>query len=221
MKKFILAGALALFGLSNAQMTKGDWTFSGNTGFSFNNTTQVQSVNTSLVLPQDGPETSSVTFTPSFGYFVIDRLAIGIDADLNSTRTKMYVGDIHIKTTASGITVLPTATYYFSNATKFVPYLGAGAGFGTIRSKYSTAENNVAVFSQDDTANGFTWKIKGGINYMITPFFAVNAGLSFNQLTTKQDIDYSDLELKNRYNNFGVNAGFSFFIRGKARKSDK
>ena len=221
MKKLVLAGALALFGLSNAQMTNGDWVFSGNTGFSFNNTKQKQSVNVADYVADKGPSSSTVTFTPSAGYFVIDKLAVGIDADLSTTTAKSAVGDIDIKTTVSNFSVLPTATYYFANGTKFVPYLGAGAGFGSIRSKYNTSENNTSIFSLDETASGFTWKVKGGINYMITQSFAINLGLSYRMFTTKQDIEGTSYQLKNTYNTFGVDAGLSFFLKSKAQKSDK
>ncbi|WP_449397952.1 hypothetical protein [Chryseobacterium wanjuense] len=44
MKKLLLAGAVALFGLSNAQMTKGDWVISGDTGMGFNNVTSTVKV---------------------------------------------------------------------------------------------------------------------------------------------------------------------------------
>jgi len=217
MKKLLLAGAVALFGLSNAQMTKGDWVFSGSTGFSFNNTTQKQSVNSESA---DVPKISAITFTPSVGYFVIDKLAVGIDLDLTSITTKFSEPDYNSKSTVTNFSVMPTATYYFASGNKFVPYLGAGAGFGTNKTKYSETDMGSTV-SSDDTASGFTWKVKGGVNYMITQSFAVNVGVSYNQFTTKQDIEGTSYELKNTYNNFGVNAGFSFFLKAKAQKSDK
>ncbi|MET3537843.1 OmpW family outer membrane protein [Chryseobacterium limigenitum] len=219
MKKLLLAGAVALFGLSNAQMTKGDWVISGSTGFSFNNTTQKQTVGSESA---DGPKVSTINFTPSVGYFVMDKLAVGIDLDLTSITTKFDVSDISYKSksTLTNFSVMPTATYYFANGTKFVPYIGAGAGFATNKTKSSETLAGVTD-SSDDTASGFTWKVKGGVNYMITQSFALNVGLSYNQFTSKQDIDGTSDQLKNKYNNFGVNAGFSYFIKSKPQKSDK
>ncbi len=85
MKKLLLAGAVALFGLSNAQMTKGDWVISGNTGMGFNNTTTTVKVGSNSV---DGPKVNSFSIIPSVGYFVIDKLAVGIDLGYMSTTTK-------------------------------------------------------------------------------------------------------------------------------------
>ncbi|MEG0762171.1 MAG: porin family protein, partial [Chryseobacterium sp.] len=65
MKKLLLAGAVALFGLSNAQMTKGDWVISGNTGAGFNSmSTKYKAEGES----EDGPKVSSFSVSPSVGY---------------------------------------------------------------------------------------------------------------------------------------------------------
>jgi len=211
MKKLLLAGAVALFGLSNAQMTKGDWVVSGNTGFGFNNvTTTVKAGGESA----DGPKVSTFSITPSVGYFVIDKLAVGIDLGLTSATTK-YEGT---KATTTSFSVMPTATYYFANDSKFVPFLGAGIGYASVKNK---GEMNVLGVSASDetTTDGLAWKVKGGVTYMATQSLGINLGVSYDQFSNKQTIMNTDV--KTNVKTFGVNVGFSYFIKSKAQKSDK
>lgn len=211
MKKLLLAGAVALFGLSNAQMTKGDWVISGNTGFGFNNvTTKVKAEGQSA----DGPKISTFSLTPSVGYFVIDRLAVGIDLGLTSATTK-YEGT---KSTTTSFSVMPTATYYFTNDSKFVPYLGAGIGYASVKNKGEV--NFMGLSSSDETTtDGLAWKVKGGVTYMATQSLGINLGVSYDQFSNKET--YMGTDVKTKVNTFGVNVGFSYFIKAKSQKSDK
>lgn len=207
MKKLLLAGAVALFGLSNAQMTKGDWVFSGNTGLGFN------SIDTNTKVEgqtYDGAKVSTFSVTPSVGYFVIDKLAVGIDLGFTNLTTKED-GD---KTTISSFSVMPTATYYFANSSKLVPFLGAGIGYASNKTKETFAGT-----STEYTADGLAWKVKGGVTYMATQSLGINLGVSFDQFANKET--YFATEYKNTVNTFGVNVGFSYFIKAKAQKSDK
>lgn len=207
MKKLLLAGVVALFGLSNAQMTKGDWVISGNTGIGFN------SINTKTKVAGesfDGTKVSTFSVTPSVGYFVIDKLAVGIDLGFTSITTK----DDGDKTTLSNFSVMPTATYYFANSSKLVPFLGAGIGYASNKTKETYTGG-----SDEYTADGLAWKIKGGVTYMATQSLGINLGVSFDQFSNKET--YLGTEFKNNVNTFGVNVGFSYFIKAKAQKSDK
>lgn len=207
MKKLLLAGAVALFGLSNAQMTKGDWVFSGNTGLGFNSIDTKTKVEGQTY---DGAKVSTFSVTPSVGYFVIDKLAVGIDLGFTNLTTKED-GD---KTTISSFSVMPTATYYFANSSKLVPFLGAGIGYASNKTKETFAGT-----STEYTADGLAWKVKGGVTYMATQFLGINLGVSFDQFANKET--YFATEYKNTVNTFGVNVGFSYFIKAKAQKSDK
>lgn len=207
MKKLLLAGAVALFGLTNAQMTKGDWVISGNTGIGFN------TIDTKIKVEgesYDGTKVSTFSITPSVGYFVIDKLAVGIDLGFTSITTKED-GD---KTTLSNFSVMPTATYYFTNGSKIVPFLGAGIGYASNKTKETYAGG-----SDEYTADGLAWKVKGGVTYMATQSLGINLGVSFDQFSNKET--YFGTEFKNTVNTFGVNVGFSYFIKAKAQKSDK
>lgn len=218
MKKLLLAGAIALFGLSNAQMTKGDWVISGNTGMGFNNSTTTEKVEGKST---ESPKVNTFSITPSVGYFVIDKLAVGIDLGYVNTTTK-YDG---AKFTNSRFSVMPTATYYFTNSSKLVPFLGAGIGYASNKEKTSFSGMRNGTFDpllvQDTeiTKGGLAWKVRGGVTYMVTQSLGINLGVSYDQFSSKETI--MNKEFKTNINTFGVNVGFSYFIKGNGQKSDK
>jgi len=211
MKKLLLAGAVALFGLSNAQMTKGDWVISGDTGVGFNNVTTTIKVGDQSV---DGPKVNTFSISPSVGYFVIDKLAVGIELGYINATTK-YQG---LKSKTSSFSVMPTATYYFTNSSKLVPFLGAGIGYASVKSSGQTNFMGM-IASSETTTDGLAWKVKGGVTYMATQSLGINLGVSYDQFSNKETIMNTDV--KTNVKTFGVNVGFSYFIKSKAQKSDK
>ncbi|MCU7616745.1 acyloxyacyl hydrolase [Chryseobacterium sp. PBS4-4] len=211
MKKLLIASAIALFGLSNAQMTKGDWVFSGNTGAGFNN---VSTKFKAEGMSEDGPKVSTFSVSPSVGYFVIDKLAIGIEANLLTATTK-YDGD---KSTTTSFSIMPNATYYFANDSKLVPYIGAGIGYASVKNSGET-EVLGETFSDETTTDGLAWKAKAGVTYMATQSLGINLGVSFDQFSNKET--YSGIDVKTQVNTFGVNLGFSYFLKSKSQKTDK
>ncbi|MCS4304669.1 porin family protein [Chryseobacterium sp. BIGb0232] len=84
-------------------MTKGDWVISGNTGMGFNNIATTVKVGGKST---DGPKVNTFSITPSVGYFVIDKLAVGIDLGYVNRITKYD----DVKFTNSTFSVMPTAT---------------------------------------------------------------------------------------------------------------
>ncbi|WP_042721180.1 outer membrane protein [Flavobacterium sp. B17] len=211
MKKLLLAGAVALFGLSNAQMTKGDWVISGDTGVGFNNVTTTVKVGDQSV---DGPKVNTFSISPSVGYFVIDKLAVGIELGYINATTK-YQG---LKSKTSSFSVMPTATYYFTNSSKLVPFLGAGIGYASVKNSGETNFMGL-IASSETTTDGLAWKVKGGVTYMATQSLGINLGVSYDQFSNKETIMNTDV--KTNVKTFGVNVGFSYFIKAKAQKSDK
>lgn len=209
MKKLLLVAVVTTFGLSNAQMTKGDWVFSGNTGAGFN---QVNTKFKAEGLSADGPKQSIFTFSPSVGYFVIDKLAIGLEANLLSNTTK-YDGD---KESMTLFSILPNATYYFTNDSKVIPYLGAGIGYGSIKNKSTYAGSSI---TDEETTDGLAWKVKGGLTYMATQSLGINLGLSYDQFSNKET--YDNIDYKTNVNTLGINIGFSYFLKSKQQKTDK
>ncbi|AQX85418.1 OmpW family outer membrane protein [Elizabethkingia bruuniana] len=196
MKKNLLIGAFALLGFAaSAQTEKGSWVVGGSTSIGFNNvSTKVKSDNTTF----DGPKVNTFTIAPSAGYFVIDKLSVGLDLAYTNATTK-YDG---AKTTSNTFAILPTATYYFTDNTVIKPYLGAGIGYAS-----NTEKEEYRGKSNKYTADGFAWKVKGGFAYFFTPSIAADLGLSYSQFSNK------DNGVRTNVNTFGVGVGLSVFFK--------
>lgn len=95
MKKVLLAGAIALFGLSNAQIAKGTAYLSGSVGYS---QTETNNGNNKL---------EKFNVLPTVGYFVGTNLAVGLG-----------IGYQTEKETAISTTLFPAATAVTTNETK-------------------------------------------------------------------------------------------------------
>ncbi|HFK5584023.1 TPA: OmpW family outer membrane protein [Elizabethkingia anophelis] len=196
MKKTLLLGAFALLGFAaSAQTEKGSWVVGGSTSIGFNNvSTKVKSDNTTF----DGPKVNTFTIAPSAGYFVIDKLSVGLDLAYTNATTK-YDG---AKTTSNTFAILPTATYYFTDNSVIKPYLGAGIGYAS-----NTEKEEYRGKSNEYTVDGFAWKVKGGFAYFFTPSIAADLGLSYSQFSNK------DNGVRTNVNTFGVGVGLSVFFK--------
>ncbi|CAI9685985.1 porin family protein [Elizabethkingia anophelis] len=196
MKKNLLIGAFALLGFAaSAQTEKGSWVVGGSTSIGFNNvSTKVKSDNTTF----DGPKVNTFTIAPSAGYFVIDKLSVGLDLAYTNATTK-YDG---AKTTSNTFAILPTATYYFTDNSVIKPYLGAGIGYAS-----NTEKEEYRGKSNEYTVDGFAWKVKGGFAYFFTPSIAADLGLSYSQFSNK------DNGVRTNVNTFGVGVGLSVFFK--------
>lgn len=209
MKKLLVLSAIALFGMVNAQTEKGSWVVGGSTTLGFNSTNTKYKYEGDSA---DGPKVSTFTITPSVGYFVIDKLAIGLDLGYTSLTTKMdeeFLGSNYSsKSTLSTFSILPTATYYFKSNSKVLPYLGVGAGYSTSKEKFT--QSGAGSNDYEDNLNGFAWKGKGGIVFLITPSIGIDLGVSYLGTNGKYD---DDSDVKVQTNTFGVNAGISVFLK--------
>lgn len=199
MKKVLLLGAVALFTSLNAQTEKGSWVIGGSTTIGFNNISTKYSVGNNS---NTEPSVSTFTLTPSVGYFVQDKLAVGLDLGFVSMSQK----DGDDKYTVSTLSAMPTATYYFKSATNLVPYLGAGVGYASTKAteKYNGNSNS-------ETVDGFAWKAKGGLVYLINQNIGVDVGASYNQFSNKETVMGTDY--KTTVGTFGINLGFSVFLK--------
>src|SRR5438045_1441598 len=107
--------------LSNGQLRKGQWIVGGITDFAHSTTED-----TYTGYDRHTRQTS-YDFHPGGGYFLIDRLAAGVRADISNSNTKVNANGVNpvfsfeysAKTTMSGIGGGPFARYYiFKSSTK-------------------------------------------------------------------------------------------------------
>lgn len=157
-------------------------------------------------------ETSDFTFTPKVGYFVTNDIAVGLQIGYGSDVENRY--DANVKTTSSDFNVGVFGRYYFLDlGSKLKVYSEANVGFGNYETETETGLGSVT------TAEGTTFGINAGIgvNYFLTPKFAVNFALTdvIGYNTTKPEGGKSTnsfgLEV-NQFNNFfnGARFGLTF-----------
>jgi len=120
MKKILLAGAVALFGLSKAQIAKGTTYLSGSVGYS-----QVETNNGNL-------KTENFNVLPTVGYFVNTNLAVGLG-----------IGYQTEKTTATTTTTIGNATTVSENVIKQPAFVVA-----PFVRKYWTLSDKLYIFGQ-------------------------------------------------------------------------
>ena len=102
-------------------------------------------------------------FNPMVGYFVIDKLPVGLYFDVNSSTTKDP--DNSDKYNETQFIVGPFARYYITDFKKLFPYVEARVGLGSSKSRYND--------NDPDKESYFSTRIGAGGTY----FFAKNVGL--------------------------------------------
>lgn len=197
MKKVLLVAAIALFGTASAQMEKGSWVVSGSTALGFNSLTAKL---TSEGETDSSPSLNVFTLTPSAGYFVMDKLAIGLDLGYAS----MSVNQDGDKASLNLFSVMPAGTYYFKSGSNVIPYLSAGLGYATVSLNYK--ENNTTTTESFD---GFMWKAKGGFVYLLNQNVGLDLGVGYNNVSHNNSAE----DFKVSLGSFGINAGISVFLK--------
>lgn len=120
MKKLLLAGAVALFGLSNAQIAKGTTYLSGSVGYS-----QVETNN-------GNNKTENFNVLPTVGYFVAPNLAVGLGIGYQTQK------DTNIATTQIGGTTIVSTNEVKEPAFVVAPFVR----------KYWTLSDKLFIFGQ-------------------------------------------------------------------------
>jgi len=164
MKKVLLSAvALLAFGFANAQeeeaktfgFAEGDIFVEGNLGFSSTN-----DKNTEV-------KTNSLTFNPKAGYFVSEKLAVGVELMTGSYKREVAGNDDYKE---SNFGAGAFARYYFLDlGQRFKTYAEAGVGFNSGKEEY---------FPGDAKYSGFGFGAGLGLQYFVTPKMAVNFALT-------------------------------------------
>lgn len=191
MKKiFLTAAAIFAFGFANAQestdggFSKGSMFLSGSVGFDSSKEGDLKENN--------------FTFSPAFGYFVTENIAVGGRLTLESG--KIDNGVAESKTNSFGLDVF--GRYYWTPASKFSLFGELAAGFGT--EKIEPAGGGEA------KTNKFGVNAGIGVNYFLASNWALEAkwaALGYNS----EKLDADGAEAKNT---FGLGADLSKITLG-------
>lgn len=205
MKKILLAGAVALFGLSNAQIAKGTTYLSGSVGYSQKET------------DNGNYKKENFNVLPTVGYFVNTNLAIGLGVGYETEKTtnKTTTYPLPNTTTVSenvtkkpAFVVAPFVRKYWTLSEKLYIFgqLAVPMQFGkteTENSSVTTTGNTTASTSTSTEAKytqiGVT--VKPGLDYFLNKNWSIEATIGefgYNNYKPK------DGDATNNYN-FGLN----------------
>jgi len=204
MKKVLLAGAVALFGLSNAQIAQGTVYLSGSVGYSQQETNNGNN------------KTENFNVLPTVGYFVAPNVAIGLgigyqtQKDTNITTTQL--GGTTIVTTNEvkepAFVVAPFVRKYWTLSDKLFIFgqLAVPMQFGKTEIENSTVATTGATTSTNSTSTEAKYTqvgvtVKPGLDYFLNKNWSIEATIGefgYNNYKPK------DGDATNNYS-FGLN----------------
>lgn len=143
-KIVLLLVSIAFSSMTFGQLQQGSWVVSGNSSLQVSSS-KFEGASSSA---------TTVTLSPSIGYFVVDGLAVGIGVDvLNSDGFTTYA-------------FLPSASYYFQTQSQVKPFLQVGVGYG-------------GMSSDGDSIGGLALGAGAGITFLINQNVGLNFGLQY------------------------------------------
>jgi len=152
---------------------------------------------------------TNLTFLPKAGYFLSERLAVGIQTGISSTVFN-YPDDNPDKNSTTLFVFKPFGRYYFTNGTGGVfaeATLGVGAGKSRVFFDSGTVETNETSLSID---------IGPGVYYYITPAIALESKFGLIGFVTSIEKDGGQKLVENEiiFNVFpsGISFGISFIL---------
>lgn len=193
----MLAVVCTMATVSFAQTEKGSFVLAGSTGLQFSSGT----TKTNYYGNEGEYKASTFSFTPTFAYFVVDDLAIG----LSSTFTSMEKSENEFEMSASSLTVLPTVLYYLPLEGKLRPFVQAGIGWSSTSSDYTNGSNS----SEESSASGLAFNFGGGIAYFIRENISIDLGLLYSSVKLTDSDNKSIIE---KQGNLGFNIGLSVYF---------
>jgi outer membrane protein len=142
MRKLTIALLFLLFSsmITFAQTQQGNFLLGGGFGASFG-TKQVETPGLNNTTIVSKSRSTSLSFNPQIGFFIVNGFALGLDADFRNTGLRNRDNDV--RTTASYFTLGPFVRYYFPVNV----FLDGRAGFGSGKGAASAGYSDAKVFS--------------------------------------------------------------------------
>lgn len=204
MKKLLIASAVALFGLSNAQIAKGTVYLSGSVGYS-----QEETNNGNL-------KTENFNVLPTAGFFVAPNFAVGLGIGYQTEKTTAVstttIGNVTTVNTAvekyPAFVVAPFARKYWTLSDKlyFFGQLAVPMQFGKAEGEVSSVSTNgtTTVSTSTSAESKYTQvgvTVKPGLDYFLNKNWTIEATIGefgYNNFKPK------DGDATNNYS-FGLN----------------
>ena len=174
MKKLLVASAIALFGLSNAQIAKGTTYITGQVGYegTTNN--------------NNNESEGTFSIVPNVGYFVDTNVAVGLGIGYTNTTAKATIGNVEAKDIVSAFVVEPYARKYWNLGEKLYIFgqLSVPMAFGTYKEEKAGQE----IYKTN--VNSYGVVVAPGLDYFINKNWSIEATIGkFGYQSTKVDVE--------------------------------
>lgn len=130
--------------------------------------------------PDSDNDNSSATFSPSFGYFIMDNFSVGGILSFSSSKSDNGPTD----TKSSSFDIGPFARYYkFTSNEKFAFFAQAGLTFGARKTNAGAG---------DVKSSQVTFNISPGFEYFFTEHWGIDLsiqGFVFESIDPNKDVD--------------------------------
>ncbi|MBC3758630.1 outer membrane beta-barrel protein [Hyunsoonleella sp. SJ7] len=205
MKKAVLIIVLLFTVSAFCQTEKGNFIVGGSSNFSFTSSKSKIKTNSQDL---DGPQATNVSFGPAGGFFVINNLALGLQAPISfekSTEDLNGSGSVEVKSTSFAVS--PFVRYYFSKSS-IKPFLQGTIGLGRVKSQFESNGNGFS--NSESKSNLFLYGFDGGVAIFINESISINLGVGYLSSSSKPDESSNDLKFVT--NIIGLSAGINVFI---------
>ncbi len=154
------------------------------------------------------PTSTQFNIAPSVGYFLIDRLAVGIRMDYTLNRVTETGAD---KVKDSDLLFGPFARYYFPIGKDIAFLLEGGFGFGN-----SNDQQRIGDDLQKINTNIFAFGIGPGLTIISTQSIGIEALIKYNYAQSDFDtlIGGVDASTRSETNQLDFSVGIQFYFRG-------
>lgn len=209
---FLFAGA---FVASQAQTEKGTWMLGGNIGFSTSSSTSKSNGTT-----VDGPSYTNFNISPMAGYFIMDRLAVGLDLNYSSfsstTKQKNTAGNnVDLTDKSSDIIVSPMVRYYYMMNDKAGLFGHLGVGFGSRSSSNQSLVNDAVTTTESPSSSLFNLTVGPGFVYFLNPSIGLEASVLYSSMSSSYTPTGASDKVTNASSGVSVNIGFGIYLGSK------
>ncbi|CDS92185.1 hypothetical protein FM120_35880 [Sphingobacterium faecium PCAi_F2.5] len=156
-------------------------------------------------------KTSTFNFNPSVGYFVSDKVAVGLDFNIGNSKNTDYsaTADTYVKNNNFGIGAY--GRYYFLDLSpRFKTYAQLSAGYN----QFGGEINNGTTTTDIAKTKGFGAGAGLGVNYFVTENIAINFGLTNLLSFNSKKVDVDGAKSSNEFN-ANINSFNNFFDTAK------
>lgn len=162
---------------------------------------------------------ASFNFTPKAGYFVTDKIAVGVELGFGQDKKTTFNNDIKTVATDKAFGVGAFGRYYFLElGSRFKTYTEVGVGY--VNSKEGEREVDGTTTIDAVKVNGFGANAGIGANYFLTEKIAINFAFTdvISYGSAKADVDGAKASTAfntnvNVFNNFFDNATFGLTFK--------